>query len=85
MCGIGGCTIAEAQQRLSYPEFLSWARYRHKRGTLHTGMRIERGTALLATLYANSHSKNGGFKLYDFMPHEDEQAPTLEEAMATWC
>lgn len=85
MCGIGGCTIAEAQQRLSYPEFLSWARYRNKRGTLHTGMRIERGTALLATLYANSHSKNGGFKLYDFMPHEDERAPTLEEAMATWC
>lgn len=59
-------------------------RYRAKRGSLNLGMRIERGSALLATLYANVHSKHGGHKLYDFMPHEDEPAMTLEQAMATW-
>ncbi|MCY1397745.1 hypothetical protein D9M71_127610 [compost metagenome] len=48
------------------------------------GMRVERGSALLAALYANTHTKNGGFKLYDFMPHEVEPAPTLEQAMETW-
>jgi hypothetical protein len=84
LCGIGGRTIAEAQQRLSYPEFLSWAKYRSKRGSLHVGMRVERSSALLATLYANSHSKNGGFRLSDFMPHEEESAVSLEQAMATW-
>lgn len=84
LCGIGGRTIAEAQQRISYKEFASWMRYRAKRGSLHMGMRIERGSALLATLYANAHSKHGGHKLYDFMPHEDEPAMTLEQAMATW-
>ncbi|MCY1314556.1 hypothetical protein D9M70_652190 [compost metagenome] len=84
LCGVGGRTIAEAQQRLSYREFLSWRRYRAKRGSLHVGMRVERGSALLAALYANTHTKNGGFKLYDFMPHEVEPAPTLEQAMETW-
>ena len=69
---------------MSYREFASWMRYRAKRGSLHLGMRIERGSALLATLYANAHSKHGGHKLYDFMPHEDEPALTLEQAMATW-
>jgi len=58
--------------------------YRKKRGTLNPGMRIERGAALLATLFANSKSKNGGFKIYDFMLHEDEPPATLENAMETW-
>ncbi|BBP82884.1 MULTISPECIES: phage tail assembly protein T [unclassified Pseudomonas] len=81
--GIGGRTIVEAQQRLSYREFLSWARFRNKRGSLHPGMRIERGTALLASLHANTHGR-GGYSLYDFMPHEQAPALTLEQAMATW-
>ncbi|MHC5351694.1 phage tail assembly protein T [Metapseudomonas furukawaii] len=84
MCGVGGRTIAEAQHRLSYPEFLSWQKYRAKRGSLHFGMRIERGSALLATLYANANSKQGGFRLYDFMPHEEEPPLTLERAMEKW-
>ena len=83
LCGIGGNTIAEAQQRLSYPEFLSWQKYRAKRGSLHLGMRVERGSALLAALYANSHSKTT-YKLHDFMPHEDEPGITLDHAMKTW-
>ena len=47
-------------------------------------MRIERGAAMLATLYANTNSKNGGFKIYDFMPHDSEQPLSLEQAMASW-
>jgi len=55
-----------------------------KRGSLNVGMRVERGAALLATLYANSNSKNGGFKVHDFMPHEDEPEVPLEVAMKEW-
>ncbi|WP_054889159.1 MULTISPECIES: phage tail assembly protein T [Pseudomonas] len=84
MCGIGGRTIAEAKERLSLQEFRSWEKFRNRRGSLHLGMRIERGSALLATLYANTHTKDGGYKVYDFMPHESEPAMTLEEAMRTW-
>jgi len=59
-------------------------KYRNRRGSLHLGMRMERGTALLATLYANTHAKDGGYTIYDFMPHESVPALTLEEAMKTW-
>ena len=82
--GIGGRTIAEAQERISYPEFLQWVIYRRKRGSLNLGRRVEHGSALLATLYSNSKSKNGGHKIHDFMPHEDEPAVSLEKAMETW-
>lgn len=47
-------------------------------------MRIERGTAMLAALYANSKSTKGGFKVYDFMQHDSEQPLTLEQALETW-
>lgn len=84
MCGIGGRTIAEAQQKLSYGEFLSWVRYRRKRGGLNLGMRVEHGAATLAALYANAHSKEGGLKIHHFAPHHDEPAVTLQQAMDTW-
>lgn len=84
MNGVGGSTIAEAKERLSYPEFLQWVKYRRKRGSLNLGMRVERGSALLATLYANSHSKRGGYKVYDFTPHDEEPPITLDQAKDTW-
>ena len=35
-------------------------------------------------MYANTHSKNGGFNLHDFAPHEEEPEWTLERAMKEW-
>lgn len=86
MCGIGGRTIAEAQERISYPEFVRWAKYRAKRGTLHLGLRVERGAAMLATLYANKHRKEHApaFQLQDFAPYHDQPVVSLEEAMKSW-
>lgn len=84
LAGIGGRTIAEAQERLSYTEFCRWMAYRRKRGSFNVGMRLEHGSALLATLYANARSKNGGYKLTDFMPHMEEPPVSLETAMHTW-
>ena len=82
--GVGGCTIAEAQARMTYAEFSRWAAYRSKRGSLHQGMRIEQGAALVASILANVNSKRGGFKVTDFAPHMEEQATSLEEAMEQW-
>lgn len=86
MCGIGGRTIAEAQQCISYVEFCQWAQYRAKRGSLNLGLRVERGSALLATMYANAHrgKHDAAYQLYDFAPHYDQPVITLEEAMKTW-
>jgi hypothetical protein len=81
---VGGRTIAEAKERISIQEFRSWRKYRSRRGSLHLGMRFDRGAALLATLYANTKTKDGGFTIYDFMPHESAPALTLEEAMKAW-
>ena len=47
-------------------------------------MRVERGAALLATIYANSHSKDTRFGIWEFAPHMDEPAVSLEQAMKTW-
>ncbi|WP_415818807.1 hypothetical protein [Bordetella tumbae] len=47
-------------------------------------MRVERAAATIAALYANSHSKNGGYTIYDFMPHESAPAISLEQAMKEW-
>jgi len=86
MCGIGGRTIAEAQQRMSYPEFLRWAKYRAKRGSLNLGLRVERGSALLATMYANAHrgKDSAPYGLHDFAPYHDQPVLTLESAMKDW-
>jgi hypothetical protein len=48
------------------------------------GARIERSVALLTTIYANRISKDGGFKLADFLPHERVREVSLEEAMEAW-
>lgn len=59
-------------------------KYRTLRGSLNVGMRVERGVALLATIYANANTKDGGYKISDFMPHDAEKPLTLEQAMAAW-
>jgi hypothetical protein len=81
--GVGGNTIEEAQQNISLNEFMSWLAYRKKRGSLHVGMRVEYGSALLATLYANSKSKRP-YKIWDFMQHDEEKPISIEQAMETW-
>lgn len=45
---------------------------------------MERAAALLATLYANVHTKDGGYSIYDFMPHDSGKAITLEQALESW-
>lgn len=86
MNGVGGRTIAEARERLSFAEFKTWVAFRRKRGSLHPGMRMEHGFALLASQFHNAHRKQNTppVKLTEFMPHMEEQAVSLEQAMEQW-
>ncbi|MEE9955102.1 phage tail protein [Enterobacter quasihormaechei] len=91
--GIGGRTIAEAKERLSFREFQQWVQYRQKYGNLNPMMRTEWGAALVSSVLANvNRSKNTpAFSIADFAPHiaavEREAANEpikLEAAMRTW-
>lgn len=86
MNGIGGRTIAEAQERMSLREFQIWVKYRNKYGQLNSMMRTEWGASLVASVLANiNKSKNSPpFKISDFAPHINEVSVSLEEAMKTW-
>jgi len=81
--GIGGRTISEAKERLSYAEARDWAQYIQRHGSLHGGRRLEASIAMLA-LQAN-HQAGGSAELIDFMPHERRQGVSLESAMQQWC
>ncbi|MFJ3121040.1 hypothetical protein ACIPI6_31435 [Pseudomonas protegens] len=86
MNGIGGRTIAEAQQNMTYPEFVVWMKFRAKRGSLHLGMRVEMALAQFQAFYVNSKTGKDAHRLYqqDFAPHMDPRVETLEEAVAGW-
>ncbi|NIF15629.1 hypothetical protein [Pantoea sp. Cy-639] len=86
MNGIGGRTIAEAQENMTYPEFLTWVKFRQKRGSLHLGMRLEVALAQFQAIYFNSKTRESAPKLYpqDFAPHMDPRVETLEEALESW-
>jgi len=85
--GIGGRTISEAKERLSYIEFMGWAAYLQKRGTLHVGTKLEGGFALIAHLICTAagikHKSGRAMRMDDFMPHADTQddAPTIDNVL----
>ncbi|WP_277962058.1 hypothetical protein [Pseudomonas sp. RIT-To-2] len=79
---MGGRTIAEAKERLSYQEALAWEQYLVRYGSLHPGRRLE---ASSATVALQVHRLGGGSaELADFMPHELRQGVSLERAMEQW-
>jgi hypothetical protein len=79
--GIGGATIEEAQERLTYAEAVTWARFMEQHGTLNVGRRIDRrlecGFAGLAALIINRTGGDRGrpVKAAEFM---DTPAPVEE-------
>jgi len=80
--GVGGRTIAEAKECMTYHEALAWGHYIDRYGSLHTGRRLEAGSALVAL---QIHRLGGGMaELLDFMPHEHRQGLSLERALEQW-
>lgn len=79
MNGVGGATIEEAKQRITYAEFQDWLKYRNMRGSLFTGNRLESGFALLA--YMVNRAAGGKNEIIDFMPHADREASDLNSVL----
>lgn len=78
--GIGGRSIQEAKQNLTYDEVLDWSAYIKQRGQINIGQRLEIGFALLAMLIIKS---NGGkADMEDFMPHFDKAEADIESVMS---
>lgn len=71
---------------MPYAEFLGWMAYRRKRGSFNVGMRVERGTALIATILRNVNRKKDSepVSFYQFAPYHEEPPITVEEAMEKW-
>ncbi|KTT57394.1 hypothetical protein NS337_00675 [Pseudomonas oryzihabitans] len=88
--GIGGRTILEAKNRLTYAEAMDWYVYLRRRGSLNLGNRLEHGFAMLATVLTRIHG--GEVEMEAFMPYEsalaqaeeDANGISIEKAMATW-
>lgn len=68
---------------MSHREFVSWVKYRQMRGSLNTGMRIEAGFALIASLFMSYITKSD-YTVHDFMPHNPAPEPSVEDAMKAW-
>jgi hypothetical protein len=77
--GVGGTTIAEAKERMSYAEALAWSQYVRKYGSLHLGRRLELGFALITTALNNAYG--GTAKIHDYMPHYEPPEATVEDVM----
>lgn len=65
LAGVGGWTVAEAKERVTYAEFLDWMQFRERRGTLNLGMRME---FLMARLTATM-TKDASFQ--EILRHHD--------------
>lgn len=80
--GIGGRTIREAKNNLSFDEAAAWREYIAKRGSINLGRRLESGFALVATITRNVHG--GKATMSDFMPYEsreEDKEGTLTDVM----
>ncbi len=77
--GVGGRSVHEAKYTISQAEFADWCEYREHYGSLHLGMRLEAGFALIALCI--NRAIGGKAELADFMPHLEQQEATLEDVM----
>jgi hypothetical protein len=77
--GVGGRTVEEAKGRMSYAEALQWREFLERRGTVHLGMRLEAGFALIAL--SINRAIGGKAKIKDFMPHLEEVEATPGDIM----
>ncbi len=68
--GIGGRTIAEAQQNMSMVEARQWAQYIKRHGGLNIAERVEQAAALICTTGAQLMG-NKKVKVDDFIPNRE--------------
>ena len=79
--GIGGRTIEEAKERMSFTEAQQWSAYMERRGSLHVGTRLEWGFARIAA--AINNALGGTARQIEFMPHArpSEESGSIADVM----
>lgn len=70
MNGIGGRTIAEAQQNMTLVEARHWAQYMRRHGGLNIADRVEQAAALICATGAQLMG-NKKVKVNDFLPNRE--------------
>ena len=65
---------------MSYNEYLLWAEFRNRRGSLFTGRRVEQAVGQLSYLTAIAAGAKG-VRYSSFAPHEAEEASEDTDAM----
>jgi hypothetical protein len=78
--GIGGATVEEAKGTLTHDEFVSWAAFMRKRGSLNLADRIDAGFAMLAHVICAVNNRKTN--VADFMPkhdHTQQEGPSIHE------
>lgn len=70
--GIGGNTIHQVKSNLTMLEISQWAEYRHRRGSLNIGRRVEQAVANMMTIYINGQRTDDYIEPLELMPHEDD-------------
>ena len=68
--GIGGRTIAEAQQNMSLVEARQWAQYMQRHGGLNIAERVEQAAALICATGAQLMG-NKKVTVKDFIPNRE--------------
>lgn len=81
LAGIGGATIAEAKERLTYEEVLTWCEYIKNHGPLDLHGRLEYGFALVA--HQIHQSVGGKAKFEAFAPYLSRQVTNDETQTKT--
>lgn len=72
LSGIGGNTIHQVKSNLTMLEINQWAEYRHRRGSLNVGRRVEQAVANMMAIYINGQRTDDYIEPLELMPHEDD-------------
>ena len=79
LAGIGGNTIHQVKNNLTMLEINQWAEYRHRRGSLNIGRRVEQAAASIIAMNINKGlSGEDWVDPLEFMPHEDDVEISFE-------
>lgn len=84
LAGVGGRTVAEAKQRISYPEFLDWVSFRQAHGPISQQLRQERLVAAQMLQFSKAHGGKGTFDDFMLWTTPPVTEISLEEAMSKW-
>lgn len=80
MNGIGGNTLHQVKSNLTLFEINQWAEYRHRRGSLNIGRRVEQSAAHVMSFgYNNKVKSEDWIEPIELMVHEDDVIISFEE------